>query len=80
MAKKLEVKALMEKKVEELLRRTELENENSISNGEGEDMEEKDYYSSICDADDYTELTLGQRHQRSIKIKAALAVNKWLQA
>src|SRR5678815_2742795 len=43
-------------------------------------MEEKDYYSSIYDADDYTKLTQGQRHQRSIKSKAALIVNKWQQA
>src|SRR5678815_1629102 len=80
MAKKSEVKAVMEKKVGELLRRTELENANSTSSSKGKDMEEKDYYSSICDADDYTELTQGQRHQRSIKSEAALIVNKWLQA
>lgn len=77
LTKRSEVEARMEKKVEELLQRTELETTRNTSSTEVQDMESADYYSSICDDDDYTE---DHGRQRSTKYRAAHIVKLWLQA
>lgn len=75
MIKRSEVKSLMERKVEEFLRRADPEIASSSSS---EDMETEDYYGDICDEEDGT----GGHHSmhRSTKSKAAQIVNVWLQA
>ena len=69
MVKRSEVKSLMERKVEEFLRRADLEITSSNSSGE-------DYYGSICDEEDGT----GDHHRihRSTKSKSAQFVYVWL--
>ncbi len=72
MVNRSHVQIMMERKVEEFLRRADLETDRSSSS---DDTEARDYYAGMVDKHYAT----GGRH-RSTKSKAAQIVNIWLQA
>ncbi|KAF2353120.1 Ribonuclease H-like domain [Trinorchestia longiramus] len=72
MVKRSKVKSLMERKVKEILCRTDLKTTTTSSS---ENKEKEDYYASICNEEDDT-----AGNHRSTKSKAAQIVNMWLQA